>query len=58
MAAFVFDASAIVKRYVQEIGTGWVQALTDPAAGHEIFPTHLTSLVIWTCLPRPLEVDK
>ena len=32
MAAFIFDASGIVKRYLSEIGSGWVQGLTDPNA--------------------------
>jgi hypothetical protein len=39
MAAFIFDASGIVKRYLTEIGTTWVQGLTDPAAAHDIFLT-------------------
>ena len=34
MAAYFLDTSTIVKRYAQEIGTAWVQALTVPAAGH------------------------
>jgi uncharacterized protein len=34
MAVYFLDTSAIVKRYVSEIGTAWVQALTSPTAGH------------------------
>ena len=34
MAVSFLDTSAIVKRYVLETGTAWIQALTDPAAGH------------------------
>jgi uncharacterized protein len=52
MAAFIFDASAIVKRYVTEIGTGWVQALTDPAAGHEIFLTRITRVEVTAAVTR------
>ena len=37
MAAYYFDASAIVKRYVAEVGTGTVQTLLDPAASHDIY---------------------
>ncbi len=37
MAAFFCDASGIVKRYVPEVGTAWMQGLAGPAAGHEIF---------------------
>jgi len=36
MAAYYFDSSALVKRYTQEVGTGWVVSLTDPRAGHAI----------------------
>jgi hypothetical protein len=43
MATFIFDASGIVKRYLTEIGTTWVQALTDPAAAHEIYQTRLST---------------
>ena len=43
MAAFIFDASGIVKRYLTEIGSAWVQGLTDPAAAHEVFLTRLTT---------------
>lgn len=31
------DTSALVKRYAAETGTGWVQAITDPVSGHDIF---------------------
>ncbi len=36
MAAFFLESSALVKRYVQEIGTAWVLGLTDPSAGHRL----------------------
>jgi uncharacterized protein len=34
VAVYFLDTSTVVKRYVQETGTAWVQALTAPAAGH------------------------
>jgi predicted nucleic acid-binding protein len=34
VAVFFLDTSAIVKRYILETGTAWMQALTDPAAGN------------------------
>lgn len=52
MAAFVFDASGIVKRYVQETGTGWVRSLTDLAAGHELFLTRITRVEVTSALTR------
>ncbi len=52
MAAFIFDAGGIVKRYLTEIGSGWVQGLTDPAAAHEIFLTRLTRVEIVAAITR------
>jgi predicted nucleic acid-binding protein len=52
MAAFIFDASGIVKRYLTEIGSGWVQGLTDPAAAHEIFLTRITRVEIVAAITR------
>jgi hypothetical protein len=52
MAAFIFDASGIVKRYLTEIGSGWVQGLTDPAIAHELFLTRLTRVEIVAAITR------
>jgi uncharacterized protein len=52
MAAFIFDASGIVKRYLTEIGSGWVQGLTDPNAAHEIFLMRLTRVEIVAAITR------
>ena len=37
MAAYFFDSSAIVKRYVREAGTLWVMDVTNPAVGHRVY---------------------
>jgi predicted nucleic acid-binding protein len=42
MAVYFLDTSTVVKRYVQETGTAWVQALTAPAAGHTLFLVRIT----------------
>jgi predicted nucleic acid-binding protein len=42
VAAYFLDTSTVVKRYVQETGTAWVQALTAPAAGHALFLVRIT----------------
>jgi hypothetical protein len=34
MGVFFLDTSAVIKRYVQETRTVWMQSLTSPAAGH------------------------
>ena len=52
MAAFIFDASGIVERYLTEIGSGWVQGLTDPAAAHEILLTRITRVEIVAAITR------
>ena len=31
------DSSCLVKRYANEIGSGWVLGITDPVAGNEIY---------------------
>ena len=55
MAAYIFDASAIVKRYVREAGTAWVENLTDTASGHEIFLTRVTRVEVIAALSRRRE---
>ncbi len=52
MAAFYFDASAAVKRYVRESGTAWTQAIADPAGGNltylaRISAVEVTSAIVW-----------
>ena len=42
MAAYFLDTSTVVKRYAQEVGTLWVQALADLAVGHLLALARLT----------------
>ena len=42
MSLFFLDASAAVKRYQSEPGSVWIEALTDPAAGHIIVLGEIT----------------
>jgi uncharacterized protein len=42
VADYFFDTSAVVKRYIQEIGTPWVKALADPHVGHSLFLVRIT----------------
>ncbi len=37
MGTYYLDSSAIVKRYVAEIGSAWIIALCDPVHGHELY---------------------
>ena len=44
MAAFFFDSSALVKRYIQETGTTWVRNLTRRGASGMIYLAHITEV--------------
>jgi len=52
MAAYLFDASGIVKRYIHEPGTGWVRNLADPLASHEIFLARITMVEVTSAVTR------
>lgn len=52
MATYFFDSSALAKRYVTETGTTWVQALTDPAAGHNIYMARITLVELVSAITR------
>ena len=42
MAAFFLDTSTVLKRYVQETGTAWVQAVAAPTVRHSLFVVRIT----------------
>ena len=42
MAAYFLDSSTVVKRYAQEVGTPWVQALAAPTAGNLLVVVRIT----------------
>ncbi len=44
MAAYSFDSSAIVKRYVQETGTTWVRRMTRHGRPERIYLTRITAV--------------
>jgi len=37
MALYFLDSSAIVKRYFQEPGHGWIETIHDPTQGHVLY---------------------
>lgn len=51
MAAYFFDSSAVVKRYVHEMGTAWVLSVTAPTAGHFIYIAHITGVEVVSAIP-------
>lgn len=42
MSAFYIDSSALVKRYLTEIGSAWLTALLDPTLGNSVIVASLT----------------
>jgi hypothetical protein len=52
MAVYFFVTSAIVKRYVQEIGAPWVQNLVDPKAGHHIYLARIAAVEVASAVAR------
>jgi predicted nucleic acid-binding protein len=52
MAAYFWDSSGLVKRYVRETGSAWVQSLTDATAGNDLFIVRLTMVEITSAITR------
>ena len=50
MSTLFFDSSALVKRYVSEIGSNWVSALTEPTAGNVIVVAEITRVEVAAAL--------
>jgi predicted nucleic acid-binding protein len=52
MAVYFFDTSAVVKRYVAEVGTAWVRAIVDPVAGNSIYLCRITAVELTAAVTR------
>ncbi|PYT05878.1 MAG: VapC toxin family PIN domain ribonuclease [Acidobacteria bacterium] len=52
MAAYFFDSSAIVKRYLIEVGSGWVTSIADLAAGNEVYLARITFVEVVSAVTR------
>ncbi len=52
MAAYFFDSSAIVKRYLVEVGTPWVTAIVDLAAGNRVYLARITFVEVISAITR------
>lgn len=52
MADYFLDSSALVKRYIKETGSIWVNSLFDPAADNEIFAASITCVEIVAAITR------
>lgn len=52
MAGYFFDTSALVKRYVNESGSPWVQSICDPLVGNQIIISRLTFVELHSALAK------
>jgi predicted nucleic acid-binding protein len=52
VASYFFDSSAIVKRYVAELGSAWVQSITVRRAGNDLILARITHVEVLAALVR------
>jgi predicted nucleic acid-binding protein len=52
VAAYFLDSSAVVKRYVAESGSDWVNQIVDPQSGHRIFIARITVVEVTAAVAR------
>jgi len=64
VALYFFDSSALVKRYVVEIGSSWVGKMTDPKSSNKIYIIRITGVEVISALMKkvretqsPLSLD-
>jgi uncharacterized protein len=50
--AYFLDSSALVKRYIPEIGSAGIQAIADTATGNLLFITRITWVKVLSALSR------
>jgi hypothetical protein len=50
--AYFLDSSALVKRYVPEMGSAWMQAIADAATGNLLIISRLTWVEVLSALAR------
>lgn len=52
MTAYFVDTSGLAKRYIREVGSGWVISWAEPSAGNIIVLAHQTSVEMFSLLAR------
>ena len=50
--AYFLDTSALVKRYVPELGSSWIQSITVPAAGNFLAISQITWVEVSSAFSR------
>ena len=49
---YFLDSSALVKRYVAEVGTSWIQGLADPTSRNRLIIARITQVEVAGALAR------
>ena len=49
---YFLDSSALLKRYVSEVGTAWVQSIADPQNQYLLFVAHITWVEVCSAVAR------
>lgn len=52
MSYYILDSSALVKRYMPEIGSRWITSLTTASAGHTIIVAQITAVETVSAIMR------
>jgi len=52
VAIYFLDTSAVVKRYVSEAGSVWINAICDPSAGNSLYIARITAVEVISALAR------
>jgi predicted nucleic acid-binding protein len=52
MAAYFLDSSAIVKRYISEVGSAWIMDLMDPARANRIYAAGIAGAEVVAAMAR------
>ena len=52
MTDYYADSSVLVKRHVNEIGSGWFRALADPATGNTIITSRVSIIEVYSAFNR------
>ena len=52
MSIYYFDSSAVVKRYVTEIGSSWVTSVAAPSSGNTVHLARITPVEVVSAIAR------
>lgn len=52
MPVYFFDTSALVKRYINETGSAWIDGLTNPTTGNDVYILRLTEVEVTSAVTR------